>query len=99
MSEINTITPTGDRVIIRRDELATATTGGIQLPTEAQEDNDRGEVLSVGPGLLLNDGTRRPQLVAVGDRVLFGKFAGATIKMDGKEYLVMSGADVLAVEG
>ena len=89
--------PLNDRVIVKRLENETKTASGIVIPDNAAEKPDQGEVLAVGPGRLDDDGDRMPMSVKVGDRVLFGKYSGQTVKVDGDELLVMKEDDLFAV--
>ncbi|MBX3631667.1 MAG: co-chaperone GroES [Acidovorax sp. SCN 68-22] len=89
--------PLADRVIVKRVESETKTASGIYIPDNAAEKPDQGEVLAVGPGKLDEDGERMPMSVKVGDRVLFGKYSGQTVKVDGDELLVMKEDDLFAV--
>ena len=89
--------PLADRVIVKRLENETKTASGIVSPDNAAEKPDQGEVLAVGPGRLDDDGDRMPMSVKVGDRVLFGKYSGQTVKVDGDELLVMKEDDLFAV--
>ena len=89
--------PLADRVIVKRLENETKTASGIVIPDTAAEKPDQGEVLAVGPGRLDDDGDRMPMSVKVGDRVLFGKYSGQTVKVDGDELLVMKEDDLFAV--
>ena len=89
--------PLADRVIVKRLENETKTASGIVIPDNAAEKPDQGEVLAVGPGRLDDDGDRMPMSVKVGDRVLFGKYSGQTVKVDGDELLVMKEDDLFAV--
>ncbi|NLN06085.1 MAG: co-chaperone GroES [Firmicutes bacterium] len=89
------IKPLGDRVVIKPLEAEEKTASGIVLPDKAKEKPQEGEVMAVGTGRLLDNGTRVEMEVAVGDRVLFSKYAGTEIKIDGKEYLIMRQDDIL----
>ncbi len=89
--------PLGDRVIIKRVEEEALSAGGIVLPDSAKEKPSRGEVLAVGNGSINDKGETRPMSVKVGDNVLFGKYAGTEVEVDGKELLVMSEGDIIAV--
>jgi chaperonin GroES len=89
--------PLHDRVIVKRLDQETKTASGIVLPEAAAEKPDQGEVLAVGNGKILENGNVRPLAVKVGDRVLFGKYAGQTVKIDGDELLVMREEDLFAV--
>ena len=89
--------PLADRVIVKRLENETKTASGIVIPDTAAEKPDQGEVMAVGPGRLDEDGERMPMSVKVGDRVLFGKYSGQTVKVNGDELLVMKEDDLFAV--
>jgi chaperonin GroES len=89
--------PLHDRVIVKRLENETKTASGIVIPDNAAEKPDQGEVLAVGPGKRNDKGELSPVGVAVGDRVLFGKYSGQTVKVDGDELLVMREEDLFAV--
>jgi len=91
------IRPLQDRVIIRRMEEETTSPGGIVIPDSATEKPIRGEVVAVGKGLVLDNGDIRPLDLKVGDQVLFGKYSGTEVKLDGEELLVMKEDDVMAV--
>ena len=89
--------PLHDRVIIKRLEAETKSAGGIVIPDTAAEKPIRGEVVAVGKGKILENGEVRPLDVKVGDKVLFGKYSGTEVKVDGEELLVMREEDVMAV--
>jgi chaperonin GroES len=89
--------PQNDRVIVERLENETKTASGIVIPDNAAEKPDQGKVLAVGPGRRNEKGDRIPMELKVGDLVLFGKYSGQTVKVDGKELLVMKEEDVFAV--
>jgi chaperonin GroES len=91
------IRPLHDRVVVRRKEEETTTAGGIVLPGSATEKPVQGEILAVGKGKILESGDVRPLDVAVGDTVLFGKYSGTEIKIDGEEVLVMREEDIMGV--
>ncbi len=91
------IRPLHDRVVIKRVEEERTTPGGIVIPDSAAEKPDRGEVIAVGNGKILDNGEVRALDVKVGDKVLFGKYAGTGVKVDGEEVLVMREDDVIAV--
>ena len=93
------IRPLHDRVVVKRIEEERKTAGGIVIPDSAAEKPDQGEVIAVGNGKILEDGKVRPLDVKVGDRILFGKYSGSTVKMEGEEYLVMKEDDVLGILG
>ncbi|MFM6961777.1 MAG: co-chaperone GroES [Polynucleobacter victoriensis] len=89
--------PLHDRVIIKRLDNETKTASGLVIPETAAEKPDQGEVLAVGTGKKDDSGKTIPMDVKVGDRVLFGKYAGQTVKVDGNELLVMREEDIMAV--
>lgn len=91
------IRPLHDRVVIRRLEEERTTAGGIVIPDTATEKPIQGEVISVGKGKILDSGEQRPLDVKVGDRVLFGKYSGTEVKLDGKDFLVMREDDIMGV--
>lgn len=88
--------PLDDRVVVKITEAETTTAGGIVLPDAAQEKPQRGEVVAVGPGRLLESGERAELSVGVGDQVLFGKYGGTDIEVDGEEVMVLRESDILA---
>jgi chaperonin GroES len=89
--------PLHDRVIIKRLDNERKTSSGIVIPDSAAEKPDQGEILAVGNGKVGDDGKVRPLGVKVGDKVLFGKYSGQTVKVDGDELLVMREEDIMAV--
>ncbi len=89
--------PLHDRVIIKRLEAETKSAGGIVIPDTATEKPIKGEVVAVGTGKILEDGKVRPLAVKAGDKVLFGKYSGTEVKVDGDELLVMREEDLFAV--
>jgi chaperonin GroES len=89
--------PLHDRVIVKRLEEERKTASGIVIPDTAAEKPDQGEVLAIGPGKKNEDGKLSPVDVQVGDKVLFGKYSGTTVKVDGEELLVMREEDIMAV--
>ena len=91
------IKPLNDRVIVKRVEEEQKTAGGIIIPDTAKEKPQEGEVVAVGPGKRDDDGKRTALEVKEGDRILFGKYAGTEIKMEGEEYLMMREEDILAI--
>lgn len=93
------IRPLHDRVIIKRVEEETKTAGGIVLPGSATEKPSQGVVLAVGPGKALDNGQVRALDVKVGDKVLFGKYSGSEVKVDGEEVIVMREEDIMGVLG
>ncbi|MFA6314375.1 MAG: co-chaperone GroES [Sterolibacterium sp.] len=91
------IRPLHDRVIVKRIEEERKTPGGIVIPDNAAEKPDQGEVLAIGTGKVMEDGKVRALDVKVGDRVLFGKYSGSSVKVDGDELLVMREEDIMGV--
>jgi chaperonin GroES len=91
------IRPLHDRVIVKRLEEERKTASGIVIPDTAAEKPDTGEIMAVGTGKVLEDGKVRPLEVKTGDKVLFGKYSGQTVKVDGVEYLVMREEDLMGV--
>ena len=92
------IRPLHDRVIVRRiDANETKTSGGLYIPDTAKEKPQEGEVVAVGKGKLLDSGTRVEPDVKAGDRVLFGKYSGTEVKLDGQEYLIMREDEILGI--
>ena len=91
------IRPLHYRVIVKRIEEERKTAGGIVIPDNAAEKPDQGEVLAIGTGKVMDDGKVRPLAVKVGDRVLFGKYSGSSVKMDGDELLVMREEDIMGI--
>ncbi|MXR37633.1 co-chaperone GroES [Craterilacuibacter sinensis] len=91
------IRPLHDRVVIKRLEAEEKTASGIVLASSAVEKPDMGEVLAVGNGKVLDNGERRGLELKVGDKVLFGKYAGQTVKLDGEEVIVMREEDVMGI--
>ncbi|MBN1124051.1 MAG: co-chaperone GroES, partial [Sedimentisphaerales bacterium] len=86
-----------DKVIVQRQEAEQTTAGGIVLPDSAKEKPQRGKVVSIGNGRLLDDGSRSAMQLKKGDVVLFTSYAGTEVKIDGKEYLIMDESDVMAI--
>lgn len=91
------IKPLQDRVIVKRLEEETKTAGGIIIPDSAKEKPQQGKILAVGPGKVLEGGTRVDLTVKEGDIVLFGKYAGSEVKIDGEEVLIMREDDILGI--
>ncbi len=91
------IRPLADKVLVQRLEAESKTAGGIVLPDTAKEKPQRGKIVSVGQGKMLDDGTVRKPQVKKGDSVLFTSYAGTDVKIAGKEYLIMSESDIMAV--
>lgn len=90
------IQPLGDRILIKPLEQAEEKIGGIIIPDTAKEKPQEGEVIAVGPGKLLENGQRQAPSVAVGDKILYGKYAGTEVKYGGVEYLIVREDDILA---
>jgi chaperonin GroES len=97
--EINSmkIRPLHDRVLLKRVEEETKTPGGIVLPGTAAEKPSRGNVIAVGRGKILENGEVRPLDVKAGDHVLFGKYSGSEVKVDGEDYIIMREDEIMAV--
>ena len=93
------IKPLGDRIVIKVIEDNEQTTGGIFIPDNAKEKPQKGEVVAVGAGKVYDNGQRVAPEVAVGDKVMFSKYAGTEVKIDGVDHLVISERDILAIIG
>ncbi len=93
------LTPLHDRVVVRRIEEAETTRGGIIIPDTAKDKPQEGEIVSVGRGKVTEEGKVLPLAVKEGDRVLFGKYAGTEVKIDGEELLIMREEEVLGILG
>ncbi len=91
------IRPLHDRVIVQRIEAAETVQGGIIIPDTAKEKPQEAKVVAVGAGRLLKDGTRAAIELKEGDRILFGKYSGSDVKIDGEEYLILREDEILAV--
>ena len=92
------VKPLGDRVLVKRvEEKEEKTSGGIYIPDTAKEKPQRGQVVAVGPGRLTEDGKRLPMDVQEGDEVLFGKYSGSDIKIDGEEYLIIKEDEIYGI--
>ena len=91
------IRPLADKVLVQRLEAENKTAGGIVLPDAAKEKPQKGKVISAGEGRVLDDGKLQKMQVKKGDVVLFTSYAGTEVKIDGKEYLIMSESDIMAV--
>ena len=89
--------PLGDRVVVRRVKEETKSAGGIIIPDTAQEKPQEGEVVSVGPGALDDNGKRVVPEVKAGDHILFGKWSGTEVKLDGEELLIMKESDIMGI--
>ena len=91
------IRPLQDRVVVRRTEEETKSAGGIVIPDSAAEKPSQGEVIAVGPGKKLDSGTVQEVDLKAGDKILFGQYAGSTVKLDGEEVLIMNESEVFGV--
>jgi chaperonin GroES len=91
--------PLHDRVLVQRVEEEKTTKGGIIIPDSAQEKPAEGKVIAVGEGKIGDDGKRAPMALKAGDRILFGKYSGTEVKIEGEEYLIMREDDVLGIIG
>ena len=91
------VRPLHDRVVVKRLEEEEKTVGGIIIPDTAKEKPQQGKVIAVGKGRILEDGKVTPRIVKEGDRVLFSKYGGTDIKIDGEEHLIMREDDILAI--
>lgn len=89
--------PLGDRYIVKVLEKEDKTAGGIVLPDKAKEKPQEGEIMAVGTGKVLDDGTKVQMELKTGDKVVFSKYAGSEVKIDGEEYLILRQDDILAV--
>ncbi len=89
--------PLGDRVVVKPTPREETTKSGIVLPDTAKEKPQEGEILAVGPGRILDDGSREPMDVTVGQKVLYGKYAGTEFKVDAEDLLIVSQKDILAI--
>ena len=93
------VTPLADRVVVKPLDEAEQMRGGLYIPDTAKEKPSQGEVVAVGPGKLSDEGTRLEMDVKVGDRVLYGKYSGTDVTLDGEEYLILRESDILAIVG
>jgi chaperonin GroES len=98
MATKNNVTPLADRVVVKPIEEAESMRGGLYIPDTAKEKPQQGEVVAVGPGRY-EDGKRVPLEVKVGDKVLYGKYSGTEVTLDGEQRLILRESDVLAVIG
>ena len=92
-----TLRPLHDHVMVKRTEEAQTRHGRIIIPDSAKEKPQEGKVIAVGTGRVMDDGKKTPLDIKAGDRVLFGKYSGSEVKLDGEEYIIMKEADVLGV--
>jgi chaperonin GroES len=91
------VKPLADRVVVKPLEEAEQKRGGIIIPDTAKEKPQQGEVVAVGPGAVADDGSRKPMEVKKGDKVLYGKYSGTEVSIDGAEYLILRESDILAI--
>ena len=94
---MSSIKPLHDRILVKRIESSEEVRGGIVIPDTAKEKPQEGEVVAAGAGKILDNGDRVAMEVSVGDRILFGKYSGTDVKVDGEEYLIMREDDVLGI--
>jgi chaperonin GroES len=95
---VSQLKPLADRVVVKPVTQEERTKGGIVLPDTAKDKPQEGEVVAVGPGRILDNGNRVEMEVKVGDRVIFSKYSGTEVKIEGEEYLIMRESDILAVK-
>lgn len=91
------LTPLHDRVIVRPSEAEETTAGGLIIPDSAQEKPQRGEIIAVGEGKTTDDGNKQPMAVKVGDKVLYGKYSGTEVQLEGDDFLIMRESDIFAI--
>ncbi len=91
------VKPLSDRVVVKPLEEAEQMRGGLYIPDTAKEKPSQGEVVAVGPGKMSDDGTRLEMDVSVGDKVLYGKYSGTDVTLEGEEYLILRESDILAI--
>jgi chaperonin GroES len=91
--------PLADRVVVRPLEAEEKTAGGLFIPDTAKEKPQQGEVMAVGPGKVSDDGTKITMEVKVGDKILYGKYSGTEVRIDGDDYLIMRESDIFAILG
>ena len=91
------VKPLYDRILVKRIEEEAKTKGGIIIPDAAKEKPQEGKVVAVGAGKMLDNGTKAPLTVKAGDKILFGKYSGSEIKVDGEEHLILREDDILAI--
>ena len=91
------VKPLADRVVVQPLEDAEQMRGGLYIPDTAKEKPSQGEVVAVGPGKISDDGTRLEMDVSVGDKVLYGKYSGTDVTLDGQDYLILRESDILAI--
>ena len=98
LSTVATLSPLGDRVVVKSLAAENKTIGGIVLPDTAQEKPQLGEVVSIGPGRTTDEGKRLPLDVKPGDVVVYAKYGGTEIKIEGQEYIILQERDILAIK-
>ncbi|MGI4787873.1 MAG: co-chaperone GroES [Janthinobacterium lividum] len=91
--------PLSDKVLVKPSEAETQTSGGIYIPDSAKQKPQEGEVIAVGPGRILDDGSRSTLAVAVGDTVIYSKYGGTELKLDGQEYMILDEEQIYAIKG
>jgi chaperonin GroES len=91
------VKPLADRVVVKPLEEAEQKRGSIIIPDTAKEKPQKGEVIAIGPGAVADDGSRKPMEVKKGDKVLYGKYSGTEVSIDGAEYLILRESDILAI--
>ncbi len=91
--------PLADRVVVRPLEAEEKTAGGLYIPDTAKEKPQQGEVIAIGPGKTSDDGKNIPMEVKVGDKILYGKYSGTEVRIDGEDYLIMRESDIFAILG
>ena len=97
MSKELSVRPLHDRILVRRTQEEEKTAGGLFIPDTAKEKPQKGEIVAAGKGRVTEDGKILPLEVKIGDKVLFGKYAGTELKLDGQEYLMMREEDILGI--
>ncbi len=97
MAKAAEVKPLADRVVVKPLEEAEQMRGGLYIPDTAKEKPSQGEVVAVGPGKMSDEGARLEMDVSVGDKVLYGKYSGTDVTMDGEEYLILRESDILAI--
>lgn len=91
--------PLADNVLVKPSEAETQTSGGIYIPDSAKQKPQEGEVIAVGPGRILDDGSRSSVAVAVGETVLYSKYGGTELKLDGQDYMILGEDQIYAIKG
>jgi len=91
--------PLSDKVLVMPSEAEAKTSGGIFIPDSAQQKPQDGEVIAVGPGRILDDGSRSTLTVSVGDKVIYSKYGGTELKLDGQEYMILDEDQIYAIKG